>query len=167
MNNLANKIEETLQLDNVSAHDYGSVQYNTIGQIVACLEAVGPKGLGIDFDLASIETIPMEDVLASINKELLEDYPDEDEHDQLIESPITSIEQLITFTRDSAWDLWSVILFLSSIMLPDLETKIDDSPAWGPILNQLAQSENYQLGFDLWLIETKYDLSEDWSDYDT
>jgi hypothetical protein len=57
-----------------------------------------------------------------------------------------SLQAYLRITREQAWDLWSAMPSIFS----DLEIGFNmELPTYGPILNQMAQGENFRLGVDL------------------
>ena len=76
-----------------------------------------------------------------------------------------SLDNYIEITRNEAWDLWSAWMGPLTNMEIQKTVKI---PVFGPILNQMSQSENFEIGVQLAYLTYIHgtDLSI-WADYDT
>ena len=58
-----------------------------------------------------------------------------------------SVQEGFMIGCHSAWDLWSAIPEMTCNAIKGLEVEVTEkSPTWGPVLNVMAQSENYELG---------------------
>lgn len=92
-------------------------------------------------------------------------YAKEDPDHDYIERPINTIADYYACLKDEAWDLWSAAI----PPLPELSIGENIKlPTFGPILNALAQSENFEIG--VWLALTTYLFGTDisaFADFDT
>ena len=101
----------------------------------------------------------------------------EDNEDLEIPEPF-SIAAYAEVTKNNAWDLWSAyISFFNLYKLPPTRIgklrarfNIGSSvPVRGPIFNQIAQSENFEIGISIAILEFLAPSAKeaDWADYDT
>ena len=66
---------------------------------------------------------------------------------QLIDKEFATVEDLFDYARNRAWNLWSWIPFLFQSLYPLAKVeKIPKSPGFGPEMNQMVQSDNYNIG---------------------
>jgi hypothetical protein len=98
-----------------------------------------------------------------------EDWKDEKEWytEQVDElKPVETVEDLFDFCREASWDLWSAAPRIAKHCFTNLKLEdIPPAPGFGPPANQLAQSENTQVGICCYLLE-KYGLVHDTTVFD-
>lgn len=162
------------ELNNLDVSDVlGSCQYKSIEDTynwaTSIINILGIKGfeslLGITYS-AALTKDELEKELCDILKETQnEDDDDYKELQEILKQGTCPIEDYAELTRDLAWDLWSAY----PVALKDfkMENKIE-LPTYGPIFNQMAQSENFEIGIHLAYITHLYGTDLDiWAGYDT
>jgi len=158
----------------------GSCQYKSIEDTynwaTDLIEVLGLKGfeimLGIKYSRAltqdEVEHMLWEILSDSIDNEQ-KSWLEDDEmlapFETMLSSGKCTIEDYTHYTKNLAWDLWSAEF--SPLLDESIENPIS-LPTYGPILNQMAQSDNFLIGIHLAYINHLYgvDLSE-WANYDT
>jgi len=61
--------------------------------------------------------------------------------------PKELVPMVFQLAENSSWDLWSAAPCIAECTLEGLEIKgASKAPGWGPVLNQMAQSENFEDG---------------------
>lgn len=143
--------DDAPELIGLDVNDWGSCQYAGALNFFNVMKAMESKfgreqaleKMGIKVEFLGIRTIEeLIGVELFINK--LENY-----------------EQLFEVTRDQSWDLWSAAPSIAEIVFVDLKIGgVEEAPGVGPVLNVLAQSENYETGLYCWLL-VSYGLIED------
>lgn len=82
----------------------------------------------------------------------------------------SSLDCLFELTKSWAWDLWSAAPEIVSYGFEKLDINgIRSAPGVGPVLNMMAQSENYEVGFYCWLARSfgLVKSQESFANYDT
>jgi len=159
------RYEEDLENFDISP-TLGSCQYKTIEDTYNFfMKLINTQGLeGAENLLNITHSKPWTEKEISQNlKELLEGYEDFDLEDHSSYPP-TTISEYIDFCRNESWDLWSAAIY----PFDELNFDPPNSPTHGPVLNQMAQSENPEIGIWLayWTIYFNIGL-EQWSNFDT
>lgn len=168
---------------------FGSCQYSTayftfifITDLIACM---GYKRFCLAFGMTHDKKIPLKTLEAQLYQGELEnlqtqktdnpdnwDETDEQDLQELLDhkSKRFTLSEYFQYLKDHSADLWSAFLspeyFLPNYIITDPGTK---TPVSGPIFNQMAQSENYNMGLALALLTYHYKQSDvaDYADFDT
>lgn len=170
--------------------DLGSCQYDTIQYtaefVKELLDVLGPekteKSLEIKYSRKTTDLVEFENGLCqmcigtdwtdfdndrdydSLEEFLTNEFPEY--LDNFREYRI-SVQAYMDMARSQAWDLWSAM----PSIFHDLEIKDIGLPTFGPMLNAMAQDENYRLGIDLGFILYYFGSAgvtiQDFADFDT
>jgi len=138
-------------------YDFGSCQYDTAALTYGVvLEVVKKFGFEEVLKAFGIETFTKR-----TEKELLSILPTINDIDTDEEIAIKSIRKYFEITRAQAWDLWSAYIPVEDVLDTEDELTTLDLPTFGPILNQYAQSDNFQVGFGCAVLTLIYDIEVD------
>jgi len=177
------------ELDNYTTCELGSCQYKTIEDTYNWALALMTNPI---FGRAKFEeligiTYKAEDTLETFQRDLYEIISEDmagmethdyehylEEYKETWESPeidhtakSLTIEQYYTLARDLAYDLWSAAMApFDTLDIPELENFT--LPTYGPLLNQMAQNQNFRIGIELAYTTFIFGTSlETFSDFDT
>ena len=159
--------------EGIQVCDLGSCQYKTIQDTaewaLQLMEVMGEKEfekkLGITYERKITDIVAYEHFLAQGIQEFIGEEPEilkEDGYDTVEEMIADkfpeyvddfrdgrlSVQAYVEITQDQAWDLWSALVsplddFAIAMAAPQ------ETPVYGPILNQMAQSDNFERGIAL------------------
>ena len=168
---LQHRVNQIISNKDLGGEDWGSCQYETAADFFAVLEDQGFDGLGITvkFD----RTFHTKEVLPIILNELKNDWAD-DEWGRLVDpefpNEFESIEEVFDWCRNESWDLWSAAPFIADFCFQNLDfTNMEKPTGFGPIGNQMVQSENYLTGACCFLLKKHGYITDDsvFSGFDT
>ena len=173
---LQRRIEIVLEKDYLAGIvlcDWGSCQYTGAFNMYNALERSGMGPLHVDARYSKINT--KEYVVAEFKECVQQDkqrgadkweYFEELEEWNENKDKIKTIDDCFEWCRETSWDLWSAAPWIAEICFDNLELlNVDQAPGAGPILNLMAQGDNYETGFFCWLMK-KHGFVEDDSPFD-
>lgn len=165
---------------------WGSCQYETAAATYGAFQVIKEK-LGFEQALLAMgiklpgPALPEEQVVKSFIQSEIDNeldwktkHPndwdeDDDEKLKILQSvELKTVQDLINFTRDHSWDLWSFAMSILPEMFkePIQFDRLVNLMVAGPIMNELAQGENYNTGLTCALCNHFYGTS-DFEGYDT
>lgn len=141
--------------------DWGSCQYDTAAEIYHQL-------LDKQLDETKfVESKKIEPDLDALRKEFIDNAKailDDDEEElkkELIRiSKATTPEDFFNIARELAWDLWSAIFIADYFIDYDIREELE-LETFGPILNRLAQGENFRVAVLAYLLTKYYETDEE------
>jgi hypothetical protein len=146
--------------------DWGSCQYDEAAEIYHKLLS---KQL-IEANIVESKRIENPDIIAlraeftdSLN--VLEEAEQADMSRRINQA--TKPEEFFEIAKDLAFDLWSTI-FIVDYFVDYTIKEVIETPVYGPILNMMAQGENFEVGVLCYLLTKHYETAEEtFTNFDT
>jgi len=172
---------DKLVADDQSGESWGSCQYDTAASAFATLMQCSLDDVLTDLSI-TIKPRDVNDFLFTrYVYERLRDLADDDleycqtQYDSINDNyprqPKYAVQSMFHACRAAAWDLWSAAPFIADICFIDLDLSFvpANTKTMGPMLNQLAQSDNTKVAVCCYLL-TKFGFvhnPEPFTDFDT
>lgn len=162
------------------AYSWGSCQYETAAATYASFEKLkelygfddaltimGVKIHGQHRAMADAVSLIIQDSIQSLEENRKEDPESWEDFDQealdtLQSGKLTTVDDLLNFLRDSSWDLWGAAPYIAGGCIKgniEFSSQIGLQTA-GPLLNQMAQGENYKTGIYCAILNHFYNATE-------
>ena len=136
--------------------DFGSCQYETAAKTYNAL-----KQLVQETSIKQVmEFLGYSDWAIRVKADLIEELEIED-IDTNEKLTFDTIEAFYEEVKNQAWDLWSAFIPIEQTIVGERDPINIKLETIGPILNQLCQEDNFEVGVSCFILNYFYGVSED------